>query len=177
MKYTAASDGPQAIKSRHSPSLLERSKPNNKRCCACICEEPSAPSKATHEAGRRGGVSIARWGGGAALGFNQAKPWPWSPIQRGKPWPWGAVIELGAGADAGANQGQAQALGAGAQSGKALAVIWPALGAGTGVHPARPWQWWPVIELVQAQHWALTRQSPSPGCWCSTRASPGRGGR
>ena len=36
------------------------------------------------------------------------------------------------------NQGQAQALGAGAQPGKALAVIWPALGAGTGVHPASP---------------------------------------
>ena len=97
------------------------------------------------------------------------------------------------------NQGQAQALGAGVQPGKALAVgagdragagadagaqsgkpqavARPALGAGTGVHPAKPWQWWPVIELVQAQHWALTRQSPSPGCWCSTRASPGRGGR
>ena len=124
-------------------------------------------------------------GGGAALGFNQAKPWPWSPIQLGKPWPWGAVIELGAGADAGANQGQAQALGAGVQPGKALAVIWPALGAGTGVHPARPWQWWPVIELVQAQMLVLnqasprlwpglrlelalvfTRQSPGPGCRC-----------
>ena len=35
-----------------------------------------------------------RAGAGAALGFNQAKPWPWSPIQLGKPWPWGAVIEL-----------------------------------------------------------------------------------
>ena len=32
-------------------------------------------------------VAGDRAGAGAALGFNQAKPWP--PIQPGKPWPWG----------------------------------------------------------------------------------------
>ena len=160
MKYTAASDGPQAIKSRHSPSLLERSKPNNKRCCACICEEPSAPSKATHEAGGRSGVSLARWG--------VVQRW----CSLGKPWPWEPVIEL---VQAQMlvlvpNQGQAQALGAGVQPGKALAVIWPALGAGTGVHPARPW-----VQAL-AQHWASTRQSPGHGHRFNS-ASPGSGGR
>ena len=60
------------------------------------------------------------------------------------------------------NQGQAQALGAGVQPGKALAVIWPALGAGTGVHPAKPWPWWPVIELVQAQMLVLNQARPWP---------------
>ena len=81
--------------------------------------------------------AVARLALGAGTGVHSAKPWQW--------WP---VIELGAGADAGAGAGagadagaqpgQAQALGAGAQSGKVLAVIWPALGAGTGVHPASP---------------------------------------
>ena len=82
------------------------------------------------------------------------------------------------------NQGQAQALGAGVQPGKALAVIWPALGAGTGVHPAKPWQWWPVIELVQAQMLVLNQASPRlwPGLRLElalvfTRQGPGSGGR
>ena len=94
------------------------------------------------------------------------------------------------------NQGQAQALGAGAQPGKALAVIWPALGAGTGVHQARPWQWWPVIELgagadagaqpgkALAMVTDSTRQALAVvagdragrrcrcWCWCPTRGKP-----
>ena len=60
------------------------------------------------------------------------------------------------------NQGQAQTLGAGAQPGKPQAVTWPALGAGTGVHQARPWQWWPVIELVQVQMLVLNQARPWP---------------
>ncbi len=31
------------------------------------------------------------------------------------------------------------------------------------LNQGKPWQWWPVIELVQAQHWASTRQSPGHG--------------
>ena len=129
-----------------------------------------------------------RAGAGAALGFNQAKPWPWVQVlNQASPrlWP-GLRLELalvftrqGPGCrrwrSTGLQPGKALAMGSGAQPGKPQAVTRPALGAGTGVHPAKPWQWWPVIELVQAQHWALTRQSPSPGYWCSTRASPGRG--
>ena len=46
------------------------------------------------------------------------------------------------------------------QPGKPRAVTRPALGAGTGVHPAKPWQWWPVIELVQAQMLVLNQASP-----------------
>ena len=43
-------------------------------------------------AGAQSGKALAMGAGdraGAALGFNQAKPWPWSPIQLGNPRPWG----------------------------------------------------------------------------------------
>ena len=46
---------------------------------------------------------------------------------------------------------------AGAQPGKPQAVTRPALGAGTGVHQAKPW----VQVLVQ--RWASTRQGPGSG--------------
>ena len=53
--------------------------------------------------------------------------------------------------------------------GPACAWSWHWCSPGKGL----PWE--PVIELVQAQHWASTRQSPGPGCRCSTRVSPGCG--
>ena len=87
---------------------------------------------------------------GAGTGVHQARPWPWGP-----------VIEL-AQAQRWASTRQGPGLGAGAQPGKPQAVARPALGAGTGVHPAKPWQWWPVIELAQAQMLVLNQARPWP---------------
>ena len=72
-------------------------------------------------------------GGGAALVFTRQ------------------ALAVGAGDRAGAGAD------AGAQPGKPQAVARPALGAGTGVHSARPW----VQALVQ--RWASTRQGPGSG--------------
>ena len=41
---------------------------------------------------------------------------------------------------------------------------------------SKPWSWEPVIELVQAQHWASTRQGAGRGHRFKS-ASPGSGGR
>ena len=57
-------------------------------------------------------------------------------------------------------------------------------GAALGFNQAKPWQWWPVIELVQAQMLVLNQASPRlwPGLRLElalvfTRQSPGHGGR
>ena len=95
---------------------------------------------------------------GEAGFLSRAGGWCSAGLQPGKALAVVAGDRAGAGADAGA------------QSGKPQAVARPALGAGTGVHPARPW-----VQAL-AQHWASTRQSPGHGHRFNA-ASPGRGGQ
>ena len=87
-----------------------------------------------------------RAGAGAALGFNQAKPWPWVPVlNQGKPRPWGGSDRAGAGAALGFNQ-------------------------------AKPWPWVLVLNQAKHWPWPQLQPSPSPGCrrWCSAGLQPGK---
>ena len=72
------------------------------------------------------------------------------------------MIELGAGADAGAQLGKALAMGAGA-------------GAALGFNQAKPWPWVQVLNQANPRLWpglrlelalVFTRKSPGPGCRC-----------